>query len=122
MSSFNVSLVHIVGPWIQLFFALGLLLMVGAILVAISFWGERSLIRTKKRFFWAFPFPTLFVCLLYGGLRFSGLLLYSKDGWDTSGIWNYTNQNEGMLIIFLCVCLLIGATLAVRKEKRKAGL
>lgn len=117
MGGFNISLVHIFGPWIQLFCFLGLLLMAGIFLSAISFWGERSLIRTKKRFFWVFPFPTLFVCLLYGGLRFSGLLLYSKDGWDTSGIWNYTNQNQGVLVIFLCVCLLSGAALAVHKEK-----
>ena len=119
MSGFNISLVHVFGPWVQFLFLLVLLLVVGTLVGAVSFWGECRLIRTKRRILWIIPFLVLTVCFIYGALRFSGLLLYATDGWDPSGIWNYTNQNQGMIVVFLCACLLIGAIFAVRREVKK---
>lgn len=118
MSSFTMTLANIFGPWIQLLLFLCTLFTVAGAIGAIAFWCERMLIRTKKRILWLLPFPLLFLYLFYGALRVSGLLLYPTDGWDPWGIWNYTNQNQGTYIIFLCGCLLIGATLAIHKEKR----
>ena len=84
---------------------------------AAAYCGERRLIQTGNRVLWMLPFPILTLGLLYGGLRFSGRLLYPADGWDQGGFWNYTNQNCGVRVLFICVCLLIGVILAAWKEK-----
>ena len=77
---------------------------------------ERKLLYTKSRALWMIPLPILLTGLLYGGLRFSGRLFYITDAWDPSGVWNYTNQNHGAYILFLCGCALLGAILAIHKE------
>ncbi len=119
MNGTNFSFVHTFGPLVQLFFALGLLILVAALLGGISFWGERKLLRTNKRLLTTSPIVASVICILYGVLRFSGLILYSTDGWDTTGSWNYTNQNRGIFIIFVFGCLLTGMILAIFKETRK---
>ena len=116
-----VSLARILGPWVQVLFAFGLLLLFWFRLGAAAFCGERRLFRANNRMLWKIPFLILFAAFLYGGLRFSGLLLYPADGWDQWGMWNATNQNRGMIVLFLSVPLLIGTTLAVYREKRRLG-
>lgn len=108
---------HILGPLVQFFFFWGPVLLFGCAICAAAFWGARRLLQAKSRMLRALPFPLLSFCLLYGVLRGSGRLVYPSDGWDPSGIWNQTHQNEGTLILFLCGCLLIGAVLAVCKKR-----
>ena len=117
MSSLYIFLAQTFGPLVQIiwFFFIGIL--VAWCIGAIAFLGERKLIRTGNRILWSLPFPALASGLLYGGLRFSGQLLYPLDAWDQWGGWHYTNQNSGMRVLFICGCLLVGTILAVRKEK-----
>jgi len=101
----------------QALFSFGLIFLAGSLIAALAFHGEHRLIQLKKRAVWLLPFPAIFTCLIYGSLRASGWLVYTTDGWDTAGIWNYTNQNQGTLMLFLGGCLLIGVILAVYKNK-----
>lgn len=105
------------GPMVQAVFFCFMLLLAAWCICAAAYWIERKLIRTGKRVLWTAPFPLLIAGLLYGALRFSGQLLYPIDGWDQWGLWNYTNQNCGVCILFTCGCLLIGVALAMHKEK-----
>jgi len=110
--------VQVFGPVVQVFFTYGLLVLVACGMGGFAFLGERWLCRTQKRFLWAVPVPVLLAGLVYGVLRFSGCLLYAADGWDPSGPWNYTNRNEGALVLAVCGCLLTGAALALWREWR----
>lgn len=122
MSQLYVSLASVLGPGVQALSFFGGLLLFGVAVGAAAFWGERRLVQTQHRVLWTLPFPVLSLGLIYGGLRVSGLLVYPADGWDASGIWNQTNQNEGAILLLLCGCLLAGAVLAVRgKRSRDAG-
>lgn len=103
------------GPLVQLVFSLFILFLASWCICAIASWSEGKLILTGNRILWTLPFPILVFGLLYGGLRFSGQLLYPTDGWDQWGLWNYTNQNRGAYIFFIFVCLSIGVVSAVRK-------
>ena len=105
------------GPMVQLIFFLLTLIFVTWCVCAAALWSERKLIQRYNSIVWTLPVPILVVGLLYGSLRFSGKLLYSTDGWDSWGRWNYTNQNCGAWILFICGCLLIGVVLAMYKEK-----
>lgn len=116
MTGQNPSLIHIFGPLVQVVFYFGLLLMTSCLIVAFSSWIGRKLIQNGNRILIAILSSGIAVGLVYGALRLSGLLMYPTDGWDTSGVWNYTNQNSGTLIIFICVCLSIGAISAWRKR------
>ncbi len=111
------SLAQTFGPLVQIIFFFFFLFLAARCICAAAFFGERKLAQIRNRILWKLPFPILALGLLYGGLRFSGQLLYPTDGWDQWGAWNYTNQNCGAFIIFICGCLLIGTILAVRKEK-----
>ena len=113
----TVSLACVFGPWIQVFFAFGLLLLSWFCLGAAAFYGERRLLRAGCRVLWKIPFFFFVPAIVYGGLRFSGVLLYPTDGWDQWGMWNLTNQNRGMAVLFLSTPLLIGTTLAVYRKK-----
>jgi len=112
--------VQVFGPVVQFFFTYGLLALVAFGIGGAAFLGERTLCRTQKRVVWAAPFPVLLAGVVYGVLRATGCLLYAADGWDPSGPWNYTNQNEGALVLAVCGCLLTGAALALWKERRSA--
>lgn len=111
------SLAQTFGPLIQIIFSLFFLFLAVWCICSIAYWGEQKLMRTKNCILRILPFPVLAIGILYGGMRFSGQLLYPADGWDQWGYWNYTNQNWGAFILFICGCMLIGAALAMRKEK-----
>ena len=120
-----ITLAQTFGPLIQAISFFFIFFLGAGSIYAVAFWGERKLIRTGNHTLWRIPFPVFIVGLLYGGLRFSGLLLYAEDGWDQWGHWNFTNQNSGAFVLFVCGCLLIGAFTAIFKEKAdkgKAGL
>lgn len=117
MSELHVTLAHSIGPLVQLLSYCGARFFSAFLICAAAFWGERWLVRTRNRFLWFLPFLILMLGLFYGGLRVSGCLVYPSDGWDVSGIWNYTHQNRGAAVLFLCGCLLIGAVLAACKKK-----
>jgi hypothetical protein len=102
---------------VQFFFAYGVLALAAAAVGGVAFLAERQLLRRESSL-WAAPVPVLLVGLVYGILRFTGCLLYAADGWDTGGPWNYTWQNRGALILFVCGSLLAGTLLAVWKERR----
>ncbi len=104
------------GPVIQLLFRGAMLLLFAWLICAAAYWGEGRLVKIGGRALWALPFPLLAAGMLYGGARFSGALTYPADGWDPSGVWNYTNQNAGWAVLLLCGCLLLGAVLAVRRR------
>ena len=120
MNEASFSFVHTFGPFVQLFYALFLLVLVAVLLVGISFWVECKLLRTNRRWLSIPPIAASAICILYGVLRFSWSLLYPTDRWYPVGIWDYTNQNQGMYIIFLFGCLLTGMIAAVLKETRKS--
>ncbi len=115
MDNLYNSLAQTFGPLVQIIFFFFVLFLAAWCICAVAFFGERKLAQIRNRILWKPPFPILALGLLYGGLRFSGQLLYPTDGWDQWGPWNYTNQNFGAFII--CGCLLIGTILAVSKEK-----
>ena len=109
---------QIFGPVVQFFFTYGLLILAACALGGAAFLGERKLYRTRRKVLWAAPVPPLLAGMICGVLRFTGCLLYAADGWDTGGPWNYTWQNRGALILFVCGSLLAGTLLAVWKERR----
>ena len=111
------ALVQTFGPVLQAACFLFLLLLAIWCIGSAAFWSERRLIRIPNPVLWTLPFPILAAGLLYGGLRFSGWLLYPTDGWDPGGSWNYTHQNGGACVLFVCGCLLAGAVVAVYREK-----
>lgn len=115
-----VSFARVFGPWVQVLFALGLLCLFWVCLGTAAFYGERGLLRMSSRVLWKLPFLVLVSVIVYGILRFWGVLLYSSDGWDSWGMWNATNQNQGMITLFLSVPLLIGTVLAVYREKMRS--
>lgn len=118
MSNLYVSLAQIFGPLVQMVWSFFIGILTAWCIGAAAFWGEGKLVQTGNRILWTLPFPILVSGLLYGGLRFSGQLLYPTDGWDPWGrAWHYTNQNNGVSILFICGCLLIGTALAARKKK-----
>lgn len=110
-------LAQVFGPVVQAVFFFLTLLFAAWCISAAAYWSEQKLIGTKNQIVYLLPFPILAVGLLYGGLRFSGQLFYSTDGWNQWGYWNYTNQNYGAGVLFICVCLLIGVVLAMYKGK-----
>lgn len=116
-----VSLARVFCPWVQAFFTYGVLLLTGFLLGSIAFCGEHRLLRMSSRVLWKLPFLGLVSVIVYGILRFSGVLLYPTDGWDQWGMWNATNQNRGMMVLFFGVPLLIGTTLAVCRKNLRQG-
>lgn len=117
MNDLYNSLARIFGPLVQIIIFFFTVFLAVWCICAVAYWGEWKLIRTKNLIWRILPFPPLVIGMLYGGMRFSGRLLYSTDGWDQCGHWNYTNQNHGVYILFICGCMLIGAILAIHKEK-----
>lgn len=118
MDNLYNSLAQAFGPLAQVIFACFITFLTAWCICAAAYWSERKLIQAKKPVLWIFPILIPVVGLLYGGLRFSGLLLYSADSWAQWGPWNQTRQNSGAYILFICGCLLAGAAWAVRKERR----
>ena len=114
----NSSIVQTFGPFVQLVFAFGLLLLAGICIGSVSLGVERKLYRVGFKGIWLLPIIASIVSIFYGTLRFWGVLIYSADGWDSTGPWNYTNQNEGACVIYICGCLLVGMILAIYKEKK----
>lgn len=117
MGNFYNFLAQTFGPLIQLIYFLLWSSLIAWGVGAVSFFGERRLLKSKISVLGTFPIIISVMGVLYGTLRFSGLLLYSTDGWDQWGHWNYTNQNSGIYTVFIFGCLLTGAILAVCKEK-----
>lgn len=117
MGEQSLSFVGIVGPWVQVLLSWGAMILLGWPICAFACWGERRLLRTGSRMLWLLPILVLAMGFLYGGLRFSGWLLFPADGWDMSGGWHYTNQNRGACVIYLCTALLVGVVRGVYKEK-----
>ena len=117
MDDLYYTLEQLFGPLIQVLVFFFTLFLAASCIFAAAFWAERKLMQTKSRIFEILPLPIFASGILYGGLRFSGLLCYSTDGWDPWGYWNYTNQNCGVWILFVCGCMLIGAGSAMYKEK-----
>lgn len=116
MDYLYTSFSRVFGPLVQMVASFFVLFLTAWCVGAAGFWSERKLAQTGNRVLGMLPFPILILGFLYGGLRFSGQLLYPTDGWDQWGFWNYTYQNCGMCLLFLCVCLLIGIILAIYKE------
>ena len=117
MDGFRNLLAQTFGPMIQFFYFFFILFLAAWCIGAITYWCEQKLMRTKNGVLGILPFPILAIGILYGGMRFSGQLLYPEDGWDQWGDWNYTHQNGGAFILFICGSMLIGAALAMRKRK-----
>ena len=105
------------GPMVQIAFFLFLFFLAAWCICSLAFWGQRKLIQIGHPILWISPVPLLIAGLLYGSLRFSGQLIYPADGWAQWGPWHYTNQNYGASVLLICGCLLIGAALAIYKEK-----
>lgn len=105
------------GPLVQVIFFFFILILAAWCIATIAFWSEHRLLKTKSCTLAILPLLISAIGTLYGGLRFSGKILYPADGWDQWGHWNYTNQNCGAVIFFLCVCILTGVILAMYREK-----
>lgn len=118
MDNLYNSLAQAFGPLAQVIFACFITFLTAWCICAAAYLGEGRLLRTRKPLLWLSPLLLPVSGLLYGGLRFSGLLLYSADGWAQRGPWNQTHQNSGAYILFICGCLLAGAAGAIRKERR----
>lgn len=117
MSGSYHSLAQAFGPLVQVIFFFFILFLTAWCIAAIAFWSERKLLMAKSCTLAILPLPIFAIGMLYGGFRFSGQIRYPSDNWDQWGLWNYTNQNCGALICFLCVCILTGVILAMYKEK-----
>ncbi len=117
MNDLLYSLEQTCGPLIQAIVYLIFLFLAAGCIAGLAFWSERRLFRLRRRVFAVLPLSIFAIGMLYGALRFSGQLLYSSDGWDPWGHWNYTNQNNGAIVLFLCACMWIGGLLAICREK-----
>lgn len=67
---------------------------------------------------------TIFLCILlsaagiiYGVLRFSGVLLYASDNSSSCNWFDESFQDEGFQYIYLCATVLVGIGTALLRRK-----